>query len=291
MFFSIQNLLAGVVVCLCCTFALESAEADVLEKMPDSAACRTLKNDIVPNSDSQQNREDLDFLMTGTVQQGRDGEQCGIFKRDRSKIKNSNDLHLSGISAYSRERVFAYGRSCLLDWCDEGSGAPQAEQSEPEASESEDLWTSPPATSPLPPAASRDNGSYTLRMCNYTSIPILYVAIALTDQPEDEFPTIRAWFGIARNQCYDWTRKLGKYTRHTIAYRVEGDIIRNGTTVRTVIAGQGATTSFCVGDAHTSTYVRKSTKNYRCRSGERYETFWLITVGNGVTTIPFTAPR
>ena len=122
MFFPVRNALIYALVSAITGFATGFAKANVLDEMPNTQACRTLKNDIMPHVESRQNRDDLDFLMVGTYRQGKDGEQCRIFKGDRDRIKNSRDLNLSGISLYARERVFAWGRSCLLDWCDACSG-------------------------------------------------------------------------------------------------------------------------------------------------------------------------
>ena len=127
MFFPVRNALIYALVSAITGFATGFAKANVLDEMPNTQACRTLKNDIMPHVESRQNRDDLDFLMVGTYRQGKDGEQCRIFKGDRDRIKNSRDLNLSGISLYARERVFAWGRSCLLDWCDAAPGTPQSQ--------------------------------------------------------------------------------------------------------------------------------------------------------------------
>jgi uncharacterized membrane protein len=211
------------IICAVMACNVGFAKADYLSPTPDTDACSVMRDDVNPNMESAQNREDIEYLFNGTYRQGRDGMQCRTLQRDRTKLKNDSALHLSGMSKYSRERVFAWGRLCLLDWCDSSSGG-SSKKSEPEEGSGPSRETDrqgggggtrPPAPPPVP------QNYYAAKFCNKSGVPKIDLAI-VRYFPENDRPLLEGWWQIANGQCLTLRKPLGKYTSGWIAYHAEG---------------------------------------------------------------------
>jgi uncharacterized membrane protein len=259
------------------------ANAGYLDQVPATPACGVMKDDIDPNMDSSENRTDIEYLFQGTMKQGRNGEQCNTFRSKRSRLKSDSALDLTGISKYSKERVFAWGRLCLLDWCDmiNGDGADGTKKTAPPLSDPFDGIAPPsrpaPRSSHTPAPAAQDHGTYEFGLCNDTGIPEIRVALTLFQDPDDDVFTVQGWWTIKYHQCSAWIGRLGKYVNSYVAYHAEG-------------GGYiwwpkgGSTSNYCVTNNY-SQFSRRTAKDYTCASNEKIVGFRKIAVKKGTTRI------
>jgi uncharacterized membrane protein len=81
----------------------------------------------------------------------------------------------------------------------------------------------PPGQLPQDATASKtqqDYGTYYLEICNQSSSEVS-VAVALYENPSDTTWTVKGWWNILPDKCRFWTKSLGPYPSHAVAYHAE----------------------------------------------------------------------
>jgi uncharacterized membrane protein len=145
----------------------------------------------------------------------------------------------------------------------------------------------PPAYTPAPtyvpkPYVDTDAARYQIKLCNYSSTPLIYAAIVTSEDPAGGQWVIRGWWQIPRNGCkHVATRNFGSYGSHS--FYVYGNATKGNRKTEWPKPDQ-ADTRYCVSN---SAYARLQTSNYRCRGKEYIAGFAERKVardGDGLTT-------
>jgi|ERR1051326_377222 hypothetical protein len=258
-----------------CALPQKSYAQDYLDPMPSTHACSVMRDDINPNMESDQNRNDLEYLFKGTVQQGKNGQQCNIFRSERGRLQNDSALNLSGISKYSRERVFAWGRLCLLDWCDGSGATPGTDHTNNGGTPNNNTPLNnggphgpPPA--PRPPGADKSKPWFTFVVCNRSGDGPMRVAVDVENHSNERTKVVRGWWTVNDGDC------------HAIVERDFGDwssmeiLVHAHTKNYVWPAKQEIWTQLCISDR--SPYERTDTRPHTCRPDERLRPFWRTVV-------------
>jgi hypothetical protein len=246
---------------------------EVVGKLPDAGRCSYFKSEF-SDIDSEENRAGIGKWLGSIMSEGEGGAECRQVRKEREEIEGNDARDLSGISRFSRERVYAWAGVCAIDLCDSGGAVSESDAAEdqtdavPDGNENvggssgnQSAFTSPPA-----------GGWGTARFCNKSSA-VKYLAVGL---PQGAATQKIGWYTINIGDC-----KSIRATTYVMDYYATGGGVETD---------GGAGYPLCVRKSPFNETVAKGFER-TCPSGWTKKGFTRIPIEpNRTTTISITTP-